>query len=247
MLGLKTKAGLLFFVSTGIFTGVVVFGNTVARNKIHSTAEKESSTEVAHEPDSLQNAIGEPMPIIEEKPSSAAAIEAPQANTSTNLTANLASLIGKNIVDRNPEGPLEDNLAVMGVDGMADAAIAESMKSFNTAYFFPEITPVELTIDESQSAGAYRVAAASILNKNESEPPPPLSDPVASQMKTFAKRYEAEVTALRALAVPPALLTEHMQIIRRALGKQRIFQVVADYENDPIYAMLALKLLETLK
>ncbi len=249
MLGLKAKAGLLFFVSAGIFTGVVVFGNTVARDKIHSTAEKEGSIEAARKPDPLQNAIGEPVPTTAEAPVETTAIATPQANVSasTNLTANLASLIGKNIVDKNPEGPVGDNLTVMGADGMAEAAVTESMKSFNTAYFFPEITQAELTVDDAQSTTAYRAAAASITGKTESEPPPPIDDPVASQMKIFAKRYEAEATSLRALAVPPALITEYTQAIRRALGKQRIFEAVADYENDPIYAMLALKLLETIK
>lgn len=247
MLGLKAKAGLLFFVSAGIFTGVVVFGNTVARDKIHSTAEKDDSIEAARKPDPLQNAIGEPAPITAEAPAETTAIVTPQVSASTNLTANLASLIGKNIVDKNPEGPVGDNLTVMGADGMAEAAVTESMKSFNTAYFFPVITEAELAVDETQTAAAYRAAAASITGKTESEPPPPASDPVASQMKIFAKRYEAEAASLRALAVPPALVTGHMQAISRAVGKQRIFEVVADYENDPIYAMLALKLLETIK
>ena len=247
MLGLKAKAGLLFFVSAGIFTGVVVFGNTVARDKIHSTAEKEGSIEAARKPDSLQNAIGDPVPITAEAPAETTAVATPQASASTNLTANLASLIGKNIVDKNPEGPVGDNLTVMGADGMADAAIAESMKSFNTAYFFPEVTRTELTVDDAQTAVAYRAAAASITGKTELEPPPPVDDPVASQMKTFAKRYEAEVASLRTLPVPSALLTEHMQAIRHALGKQRIFEAVADYENDPIYAMLALKLWDSIK
>ena len=249
VLGLKAKAGLLFFVCAGVFVGLVVFGNTVARDKIHSTAEKEDSIEAARKPDSLQNAIGDPVPITAEAPAETTAIATPQANTSgsTNLTANLASLIGKNIVDKNPEGPVGDNLTVMGADGMAEAAIAESMKSFNTAYFFPEITEAELTVDNAQSTTAYRAAAASITGKTESEPPPPVDDPVASQMKIFAKRYEAEVASLRALAVPPALIAEHTQAIRRAVGKQRIFEVVADYENEPIYAMLALKLWDTIK
>ncbi len=247
MLGLKAKAGLLFFVSAGIFTGVVVFGNTVARDKIHSAAEKEDSIEAVRKPDSLQNAIGEPVPITEEAPTEIPVAQAPQASAGVNLTTSLASLIGKNIVDKNPEGPTGDNLTVMGADGMAEAAVAESMKSFNTAYFFPEITQAELTVDDAQTAAVYRAAAASITSKTESEPPPPASDPVASQMKVFAKRYEAEAISLRALAVPPVLLTEHTQAVRRALGKQRIFEAVADYENDPIYAMLALKLLETIK
>ena len=142
----------MFFVSAGIFTGVVVFGNTVARDKIHSAAEKEDSIEAVRKPDSLQNAIGEPVPITEEAPTEIPVAQAPQASAGVNLTTSLASLIGKNIVDKNPEGPTGDNLTVMGADGMAEAAVAESMKSFNTAYFFPEITQAELTVDDAQTA-----------------------------------------------------------------------------------------------
>jgi hypothetical protein len=247
VLGLKAKAGLLFFVCAGIFVGLVVFGNTVARNEIHTDSEKKADLNVLPTTNSLQNAIGEPVPIATETQPEIMPIGTLTANSDTNLTRNLAALIGKNIVDKNPEGPLGDNLTVMGADGMADAAITESMKNFNPAYFSPEILQSELVIDSAQSAATYRTEAEKIIMETETQTPPPTSDPVASQMAEFAKRYKAQVTALRALPVPSSLVTEHMKAIRIALGKQRIFEAVADYENDPIYAMLALKLLDTLK
>ncbi len=246
MLGLKAKAGLLFFVSAGIFTGVVVFGNTIAREKIHSTAEKQPLAEAAQRTEPAQNLIGPTSPLEVDEPENIN-IPTASANASVNLTQNLASLIGKSIVDKNPEGPVGDNLTVMGADGMADAAINESLKQFNPAYFSPEIPQSELRIDDAQTASAYRAEASRIISMSDSLPPPPISDPVASQMKALAKRYGAEASALYALAVPRALVTEHMTAIQRAVGKERIFEAVADYENDPIYAMLALKLLETLK
>ncbi len=138
MLGLKAKAGLLFFVSAGIFTGVVVLGNTIAREKIHSTSEKQAPAEAVQRRELAQNLIGPTSPLEVDEPENIN-IPTASANASVNLTQNLASLIGKSIVDKNPEGPVGDNLTVMGADGMADAAINESLKQFNPAYFSPEI------------------------------------------------------------------------------------------------------------
>lgn len=168
-------------------------------------------------------------------------------NAGGNLTQSLASLIGKSIIDKNPEGPAGDNLTVMGADGMADAAVEESMRHFNPAYFSPDVLRSELTIDDTQTAAVYRAAVAKIITEAESLPLPAAGTPVAEKMKTLSKRYKDEATALRALAVPSALITEHMQVIRIAEGRGRILEAVADYENDPIYAMLALKLWDTLK
>ena len=246
MLGLKAKAGLLFFVCAGIFVGIVVFGNTVARNAMHEDTKKGVGTSAPQANDTLQNAIGEPTPIRKEISAEVAQGSAVAA-TDANLTRNLAALIGKNIVDKNPEGPVEDNLTVMGADGMADIALAESLKNFNPAYFSPEILRSELTIDTTQSATTYRTETEKIITETETQAPPSINDPVASQMAEFARRYKAQAAALYALPVPDGLVPEHMKAIRIALGKQRIFEAIADYENDPLYAMLALKLLDTLK
>ena len=249
MSGLKAKASLLFFVSAGIFVGLVVFGNTVARNTIPVGPEKQTGSEIGRIDNSLQNAIGPTSPLGLLGTGEPENIETALAstNTSANLTRNLASLIGKSIVDKNPEGPTGDNLTVLGADGMANIALAESMKSFNPAYFSPEILQSELLIDNAQSAAAYRTEAERIITEMETQTPPSINAPIASQMAEFAKRYKAQVAALRALAVPPALVPEHMKALRIALGKERIFEAIADYENDPIYAMLALKLWDTLK
>ncbi len=249
MSGLKAKAGLLFFVCIGIFTGLVAFGNFIAPKKINALPEKQDFSGTAQITDSLQNAIGDPTPLSELRGASEPANgTAPStSDTGNNLTQNLASLIGKSIVDKNPEGPAGDNLTVMGADGMADAAVEESMKHFNPAYFSPDVLRGELAVDDTQTAAAYRAAAAKIIADNESLPPPVAGTPVAEKMKTLAKRYGDEADALRALAVPPALVAEHMNAIRIAEGRRRILEAVADYENDPIYAMLALKLWDTLK
>ena len=247
VLGLKAKAGLLFFVCAGVFVGLVVFGNTVARNEMNTDSEKKADSTAPQAIDSLQNAIGESVPITTEAQPEITPIGTLTANSDTNLTRNLAALIGKNIVDKNPEGPAGDNLTVMGADGMADIAVTESLKNFNPAYFSPEILQSELIIDSTQTAAAYRAEAERIIAETEMQTPPPIGDLIASQMAEFARRYKTQGAALRALPVPSALTTEHMKAIRIALGKQRIFEAVADYENDPIYAMLALKLLDTLK
>ena len=245
MLGLKAKAGLLFFVSAGIFAGVVVFGNTVARDKINSVAEKEVSN-VAQKATSLEDLIGETVSIIEETAVEAVPTVTPQKITNGNLTESVASLIGKNIVDKNPEGPVGDNLTLMGADGMADAAITESLKHFNPAYFTPEILRGDITVDDAQTVTAYRAAVAKITTETESQTLPADAS-VKDQMTTYAKNYAVAASGLYALPTPSALVAEHMQAIRIALGKRRILEAAADYENDPIYAMLALKLWDTLK
>lgn len=246
MLGLKAKAGLLFFVSAGIFTGVVVFGNTIARDKINSITKKEALPEAVRKPDQIENLIGYPAPIPNEISLENKTTQPAQANAAANLTESIASLIGKSIVDKNPEGPVGDNLAVMGADGMADAAVAESLKHFNPGYFTPEILRSDITVDDTQTIAAYRTAVAKIIMEAESQAPSANAS-VKEQMTVYAKNYAKAASALYALPVPSALIAEHTQAIRIAVGKRRILDAVADYENDPIYAMLVLKLWDTLK
>ena len=237
----------MFFVSAGIFVGLVVFGNTIARKKIDPAPKKQDFSNTADITDSLKNPIGEEAPLPAEDTPITTPAKASTPDASTNLTQNLASLIGKSIVDKNPEGPAGDNLNVVGADSMADQAVEESMSHFNPSFFSPEIPQSEITIDNSQTSTTYHAAAAKIIMDSESLPPPPAGDPVATKMKTLAKRYEDEYSALRSLPVPQSLATEHIKALRIALGRERILEAVADYENDPIYAMLALKLWDTLK
>lgn len=236
----------MFFVSAGIFAGIVVFGNTVARDKINSVKEKSGSAEATRKSNPVEDLIGETVSIIEEASVETAPAATPQKTTNGNLTESVASLIGKSIVDKNPEGPVGDNLTLMGADGMADAAVAESLKHFNPAYFAPEIPRSDITVDDAQTASTYRAAAAKIAMEAESYAPPANAS-IKEQMTAYAKNYAVAASALYALPVPSALATEHMQTIRIAVGKQRVLEAAADYENDPIYAMLALKLWDTLK
>lgn len=246
MSGLKAKAGLLFFVSAGIFIGLVVFGNTAA-SRIRRPAPEENAVSANQTANSLENAIGTEAALPDAAETGSVPTQTAEASGSTNLTRSLASLIGKNIVNKNPEGPAGDSLTVMGADALADSAITESLTRFNPAYFSPEISVSEMTVDNAQTTAEYRAAAEKIISDTESLPMPAAGTPVAEKMKTLAKRYGDEAAALRALPVPQALATEHLKAIRIAEGRRRILEAVADYENDPIYAMLALKLWDTLQ
>ena len=246
VLGLKAKAGLLFFVSAGIFIALVVFGNFIAPKKIARTPEKNSVSQTAQVTDTLEDTIGDFTP----REAAVPALDiptTPPSDTENNLTQTLAALIGKNIVDKNPEGPTGESLSVTGADAMANEALTESLKRFNPAYFSPEISQSEIIIDKNQNPATYRATVAQIAKDTESQPLPPTTDPIANQMKTLASRYAAEARELRTLTVPPTLVTDHIKTLRVALGKERILETVADYDNDPIYAMLALKLWNTIQ
>lgn len=252
VLGLKAKAGLLFFVSAGIFIALVAFGNFIAPKKIAAVPDKNAASQTAQTIDALQETIGSSANAFGNSSPAETATPAPDAPATTpsdtsNLTQTLAALIGKSIVDKNPEGPAGESLSVTGADAMVDEALAESLKRFNPAYFSPALAPSEITVDKSQDPAIYRVAVAQIMQDAESQPMPPASDPVASQMKALAARYANEAGELYALAVPPTLINDHIKLLRTALGKQRILETVADYEADPIYAMLALKLWNTIQ
>jgi len=247
VLGLKTKAGLLFFISVGIFACIVVFGNTIASKKIRSVPEADPYERIGKSEDIPQNPIGVTVPLnTENEVSNSEKIPTITSEMSANITQSLASLIGKNIVDKNPEGPTGENLTVMGADGMADMATKELLKQFNPAYFLPEISTDEIIIDNTENSATYRTLAEAIIAKAESTLPQDKTS-VTEKMKFFAKNYERAVTELRALAVPQEIATEHIKTIRITEGRRRIFEAVADYENDPIYAMLALTLWNTLK
>ncbi len=231
-MGLNAKIGLGFLIVLGIFIAVVIFGNSIALPAPHiATLENQASVESA---------------LLKTAPEETRYIN-PATSENANVTKDLASIVSKDIINRNPEGPQAQKLSVPDAALIAQKALEESTKNFDPSYFNLVVRREEIIINNTQDADTYRAATRQIIADIENNFYPKSDAPLKDRLNELAKLYENAARDLRALSVPETLAPEHQKIISMVIGKERILETAADYENDPIRAMLALKLWETTK
>ncbi len=239
MFGLTSKTAWVFLTILGIFIGIVAFGNAVGP-RTADLAQVPSAPSITRTADN--GAIGDLIPAQPPAPIPETAAASGSTDTA-NLTQSIASLIGQSIVEKNPEGPKNDAFTVEGTERMVDRMLAASPTALDLSRFAPTPDEVAFFTDASARESAYRSAASAALSLES----PALADPNASIAKTMnalAERYGAAANRLRSVAVPPNLAEEHRALIVSLLTRKRMFEAVADYDKDPVYALLVLDTLE---
>ena len=245
MLGLKAKASLLFFVSAGIFTGLVVFGNTVARNKIYSTGEKHPSVDAPQIAESLQNAIGETAPLPTDASAETTPVTVAEADTGTNLTGSLVAFIGRTILDRNPDGPQNGSINVRDANTIAEEAMTQSINTTDLAGFYPILSSIELTIgSNAQWTEHVQIALRRHISDLKQKKP---SESFKDDARAALSVYENTITNVRHITTPTKRIAEQQQLLSLLTGERYALQSVADYESDPIRGMVALRMLPELE
>jgi len=229
-MGLFIKVGLGFAIA--LVFAIVIFGNLVAPPRTFTLAAA---------PDSLAHTTPSLSPLVAESNQFTQSTNAPDHN----LTKNLASFVGKTILDLNPEGPREESLTVHDIQAIAAKALDESKKNFDASYFSPTIPADEVTVNATQTPELYRAAAQEIITDIETTFQPDTAISLAEQFSALAARYRTAVLHLKALPAPPDLVSEAQKNIASALRKQRILETAASYDQDPIHAFLALQLWKT--
>lgn len=237
MMGLKTKTGLGFLIALSFFIAVVIFGNIVT-----PPAPRRVMTDNALNPpiqkleSSAIQTLPEPTRYID-----------PQADEARNATKDIASLIGKQIVDLNPEGTRDNTLLVKNAELIAQEAFEQSMRNFDPSYFTPDIQQKDIIISKTQDPETYRAAARQIIADIEKDIYPKPNDPLKDRLNTLAERYTRAGQELYALTAPEILAAKHQKTIQAVISKARILEKAADYENDPVHAILAIKLWDTIR
>ncbi len=250
MFGLSTKSAWGFFAILGIFTGLVAFGNSITPTQHPETAGAIETKTPADDGNLSANLIGAPSPMTQETTPDTDGNPAEKATNDAsddNLTKKLASVIGKGIVDRNPKGPQDGNFVVQSTENAATDAVEAAIKNFDARRFVPDVLPSDIVIDTTVSEAAYRATITKTLKDIEGGFVSSQADPLTDRLIAIATYYGTIAEALKKIAVPPSIVIEHTTALRLALGKKVMTEAVAQYETDPVYAMVALKTLGTIR
>lgn len=205
-MGITLKIGLVFLVALLGF--IIIFGNIVAPPKIVNF-EKSSAV--------IQPPPKEPTRYI-----NPAAHEPPE-----NLTQNLASIIGKNIVDLNPQGPLEKKLTVAQAQIIAEKALGESIKKIDLSRFAPRIPLETITIAENSH---YLASLAIILNEHmDALRHKQSTHSLQGDIDTALLVYQDSLTQLQQLPTPEKYTRQQQSIMSLIQGQINAFEALRDY------------------
>lgn len=189
-------------------------------------------------------------PLIEKITAGATAVGPRDDEGAANLTGNLTAEIAKDIVARNPEGPsnIEDEkwINVIEPEKIADLVLADGLKNFHPEDFFPEVKVENLIISNEVKANVYLKSFQDILNYNFSNQKTDFSKFDAQSLNELVTSYNQAIKSFYNLEVPRELVSVHQKEIGLLVGQKKVFEVFANYEADPVRAILAAQVLEVL-
>lgn len=170
-------------------------------------------------------------------------------NVTTDITAELA----KDIIARNPEGPATIDakqwINVLDPETAAAAVAAEGLKNFNPADFQPEIANADLNISADASPTAIRLYLKTfrdILQHNFSAARVDFSNAALTGIAGLITTYDQAIKDFYRLTAPAPLTDIHRREISLLTGQKKVFERLANYQQDPVQAVIALRAYEEL-
>lgn len=217
-MGLPLKIGLGFIVALGV--GIVVFGNIIAPPKMVNFEQSSEAIRV--------------VPV-----ESTRYVNPSTSGRSDNLTKHLASGIGKNIVDLNPEGPLNKKLTVEQAQIIAEKTLNESLQKIDASRFAPLIPLETVTIADNSH---YTADLAILLKEHtdalrQKQP----TDSSLHDIDTALSVYHHSLAQLQQLPTPEKYASKQQSILSILQGQIHALRALQDYENDPIQGLVALQ------
>ncbi|MEK7115138.1 MAG: hypothetical protein AAB847_02155 [Patescibacteria group bacterium] len=169
---------------------------------------------------------------------------------SFNITKDLANEISKDILVRNPDGPKKLNnekwIDVANPEQMADLLTEEGLKNFNPKDFQPEIKLTDLRISSPPTGEPSAVAAEiyfrtfrDILKHDFENARVDLSSSNLTGIETVIAAYDRAIKNFYNLETPEKLTDIQKKQISLLTGQKKVFEVLANYQNDPVQAYLA--------
>lgn len=215
-MGLSLKIGLGFLIA--ILGSIVIFGNIVAPK---NTVSFEKSAEAIQTLESTRY------------------INPATSGQSENFTKNLASVIGKNIIDLNPAGPTDKKLTVEQAQIIAEKTLNESLQKIDLSRFSPLIPLDTITIADNSH---YTASLAMILKEHldalrQKQPTNSPSDDIT----TVLSLYQNSITKLKQLPTPQNYTSKQQSILSILQGQINALHALQDYENDPVQGLVALQ------
>lgn len=170
-----------------------------------------------------------------------------------NVTADMTAELAKDIIARNPEGPATIDakqwINVLDPETAAAAIAAEGLKNFNPADFQPEITNADLNISADASPTAIRLYLKTfrdILQHNFSAVRVDFASAALTGIGDLIAVYDRAIKDFYRLTAPAPLADIHRREISLLTGQKKVFERLANYQQDPVQAVIALRAYEEL-
>lgn len=239
MLGFASKRVLIFLASSLVFVMLIVFGNSITPPNTPNTRPEIAYAPPHNAPPDASDIIGNPI--------TAETIPSGVNFSRPNLTDTIASLIGKSIALKNPEGPKEGVLTVEETEEIANEALTASLDTSIISRLTPSDSEIPVIIDGATDELSYRARVDLAIGETAGVFVPDTTLPIRAQMTALSETYGAMARKLAIIPAPARLADLHRGMIRSATVKQRAFAAVAEYDTDPVYALLAIKTIKETK
>ncbi len=170
---------------------------------------------------------------------------------SSNLTRNMAGIFAGQMIANNPSGPnIDQNGDPTVVNLPGEDKTAEMIKQAlsKTAFTFDDKTSVPANkiakMFSTDDVSSYlkqvyetlgRVSSSTKLSATVNQTPTP------EELALSALGIEAAFQKLSSLSVPKPFVETHTALLRFFANQKNVFNAVADYQTDPMKAMLALQ------
>lgn len=179
-------------------------------------------------------------------------IEIGAAATSTaNLSEILAKKIANEVAAANPNGSItvgdKTYVSAPKPEDLANDLFTEAQKNFDPKSLTPVINNSDLKISEDNNKGAlanYFTSFNEILLSNSAKIPKDLVTSANFQTSDFVQVvnvYEATIKDFYNLIAPRTVLDIHKKEIELLTTEKNIYQTMANAEQDPLTASIAIK------
>ncbi len=161
---------------------------------------------------------------------------------------NIASGIAKEIVDSNPDGPVNSDTQTQFTATNPDAIaqkLLESGITIDYSKFNPQIKPSDLHIipgADKNLAENYLKNAVAIENRNFSGVAPDFANLSVADLQKLIAAYNQTLKELYSLNVPASLADIHTEKLRLFTFQKNLFENIVDYagnQNDLSAAFMA--------
>jgi hypothetical protein len=168
--------------------------------------------------------------------------------TSDNLSAKFSAQVAKEIIEKNPEGPItqDDKRQITAIppDQAIQNAIEEAIRDFDSNKLRAVVDNTRIVIQDDvskESLREYFTKLNDILGKLTEVRFATNTDPLPSDYQALASAYLQAEQDLYKVSVPRTALSFHTKQIAFLGTEKNILRIAANYENDPLQALLVLQ------
>ncbi len=168
--------------------------------------------------------------------------------TPDNLSAKFSAQVAKEIIEKNPEGPVtqEDKRQITAIppDQAIQNAIEEAIRDFDSNKLRSTVDSTKILISDDvskESLSQYFTTLNDILLKLSDVRFATNTDPLPTDYQALANAHESAEQKLYKVSVPRTALSFHTKQIAFLGTEKNILRVAANYENDPLQAFLVLQ------